>query len=70
MAKFEDEPDDLPWDGDDEPEEMNECPNCQRTYDDADQDFLICSWCGWDAERKIFRLGNIDVSHNEDFHDF
>jgi len=25
------------------------CPKCGRTYDDADFDFQICHFCGWDA---------------------
>lgn len=41
-------------------EEITDCPNCNSTYDDADQDFLICSKCGWDAEKKRFKPGNID----------
>lgn len=37
-----------------EDKEITDCPNCRRTYDDADQDFLICHHCWYDAERKIF----------------
>lgn len=35
-------------------DEITACPNCQREYDDADQDFLICHHCGYDAEKKRF----------------
>lgn len=42
-------------DFDDEENEITECPNCGRTYDDADADFLICHHCGWDAEEKRFK---------------
>lgn len=37
---------------------IEDCPNCGKTYDDADQDFLICHHCGWDAEEKKFKPGN------------
>lgn len=26
-----------------------QCPKCGRDYDDADFDFQICHFCGWDA---------------------
>ena len=35
----------------DDENEITECPNCQRGYDDADRDFLICHWCGYDVEK-------------------
>lgn len=42
-----------PGDGDDldEDNEITSCPNCGETYDDADQDFLICHHCGYDANK-------------------
>ena len=33
-------------------DEILDCPNCGREYDDADADFLICHHCGYDAEKK------------------
>lgn len=42
----------------DDDNEITDCPNCQRTYDDADRDYLICHHCGYDAEKKNFRSGN------------
>lgn len=44
---------------DDSENEITDCPNCQRTYDDADADFMICHHCGYDAENKTFKkVGN------------
>lgn len=34
--------------------EMSECPKCGETYDDADQDFLICHHCWWSESDKKY----------------
>lgn len=39
---------------DEDENELLDCPNCGRTYDDADADFLICHHCGYDAEDGTF----------------
>lgn len=44
----------------DDENEIVDCPNCGETYDDADADFLICSHCGYDAEKKNFKASRID----------
>jgi len=45
-----------------EEDEVADCPSCGDTYDDADADFLICSKCGYDAEKKNFDHRRIDKS--------
>lgn len=32
-----------------------ECPNCNRSYDEIDSDYCICSKCGWDANEHRFK---------------
>lgn len=52
---------------------ITDCPKCNKTYDDADADFLICHHCGYNAhtgktdQRKrsgINRLG-LDPDAND-----
>ena len=33
----------------DEGEGYHDCPKCNRSYDDIDYDYQLCSKCGWDA---------------------
>jgi uncharacterized protein (UPF0212 family) len=33
---------------------LTECPKCGRDYDDADYDFQICHFCGWDADEEKY----------------
>lgn len=35
-------------------DEIIDCPNCGREYDDADADFLICHHCGHNATTLNF----------------
>jgi predicted amidophosphoribosyltransferase len=37
-----------------ENEPPTSCPNCQRSYDDIDYDYQLCSKCGWDADENKF----------------
>lgn len=34
------------------------CPRCDHEYDDIDRDYMICSRCGYDAEKQVTRPGN------------
>lgn len=42
------------WNDLSENEPAQNCPNCQRTYNDIDYDYQCCSKCGWDEETKTF----------------
>lgn len=44
---------------DDDDNEVTDCPNCGRTYDDADSDFLICHHCGFNAVEKTIDLRKV-----------
>jgi len=47
----------LEWDeifSGDEDDEICDCPKCGRTYDEIDQDYLICSKCGWDVDKNKY----------------
>jgi tRNA(Ile2) C34 agmatinyltransferase TiaS len=48
------------YDGGFDDNEITDCPSCGQTYDDADADFLICSKCGYDAEKKNYKASRID----------
>lgn len=48
------------FDDDFEDNEIEDCPACGREYDEIDADYLICSHCGWDEEKKRYkRTGQI-----------
>lgn len=38
-------------DTDEDENEILDCPRCNRAYDDADADFLICHHCGHNANK-------------------
>lgn len=41
----------------DDPDGLHsDCPNCFRAYDEADQDYQICSKCGWDANENAMSV--------------
>lgn len=33
---------------------LESCPRCDRSYDEIDFEFQMCSKCGWDAERNRY----------------
>ena len=46
---------DVDDDGSYEDEEgLQDCPKCGREYDEIDQDYEICSWCGWNVQENKY----------------
>ena len=44
------------WDDiDEENDGLLDCPKCNRAYDEIDQDYQICSKCGWDVGAQQYR---------------
>lgn len=38
---------------------LTDCPKCQREYDEIDQEYYICSFCGWSVTDKKYYKSSI-----------
>lgn len=48
-------------------EEFEQCPACDRWYDEIDADYQICSKCGFDAEKAIYSSEYIRQPTEDDY---
>ena len=46
---------------------LQDCPNCNRSYDEIDYDFQICSKCGWDENKKQICVKSIIEPNDNDY---